>query len=110
MSRKEQNDIRKEYKRECNGAYKYSIHLFILYVVVGIISLISLFITSFCGSYISSIVFLINFTILFFILYFLKKSNCNFYKFLDSKGIIYDRKTNYHKKHFNKTVANQKRH
>ncbi len=88
---KEQNAIRNQYRKECYKEYKYSINLYILYVILGILSLGGLL---FC--YINllwgMVIFTLNFIFMIVVLYFLIRSNYSFYKFLNSIGYVYDEK------------------
>ncbi len=85
LDSKKQNDIRREYKNKCSQEYKYSIHLFILYTILGICSLIGL-ILIFFAPYTGAIIFITSLIGTGISLYFLSLSNQNFYKFLAKKG------------------------
>lgn len=88
---KEQNVIRKQYKKECYKEYRYSINLYILYVILGLLSLGGLL---FC--YINllwgMVIFALSFIFMIVVIYFLMRSNYNFYKYLNSIGYVYDEK------------------
>lgn len=81
-----QQGIRREYKNKCSREYKYSIHLFILYTILGIVSLLGLILICF-DTMVGSIVFITSFILVGIVLYFLNRSNNNFYKFLKKKGM-----------------------
>ncbi len=86
LSKQEQNNLRKEYKTNYPKQYKYSIHLFIIYTILGLIALSGIVI-SFTNIFLGIIIFFISFLGLIFTLYLLNKSNKEFYKFLNDKGL-----------------------
>lgn len=86
LSKQEQNNLRKEYKTNYPKQYKYSIHLFIIYTILGLIALSGIVI-SFTNIFLGIIIFFISFLALIFTLYLLNKSNKEFYKFLNDKGL-----------------------
>ncbi len=86
LDKNKQNDIRREYKNKCPKEYRYSIHLFILYTIFGIASLLGLVITYF-EPYVGMILFLTSFIGAGIVLYFLSLSNNNFFKFLKTKKL-----------------------
>ena len=86
LDKDKQDELRREYKRTYLKEYQYSIHLFILYTILGICSLLGLFIIFF-ESYIGTILFLTSFIGTGIVLYFLYRSNQNFYKFLKRKKL-----------------------
>lgn len=86
LSKQEQNNLRKEYKTNYPKQYKYSIHLFIIYTILGLIALSGIVI-SFTNIFLGITIFFISFLGLIFTLYLLNKSNQEFYKFLNNKGL-----------------------
>lgn len=92
LSKKEQNDIRRKYKAECSNHYKHSIHLYILYVLVGIVALLGLVVMNFYTIFWGSVIFGISFLLLIFIIRLLNQSNYYFYEFLKENHMIYDKK------------------
>lgn len=88
---REQDAIRRKYKEECSKSYKYSIHLFILYVILGILSVLGLLLVSY-NFILGLLVFTISFILLIVVLYFLKLSNRNFIKYLKKNNMIYDKR------------------
>ena len=80
-----QDELRREYRDNYAKEYRYSIHLFILYTILGIASLIGL-ILIFIEPYMGTILFVTSFILTGIVLYFLCLSNQNFYKFLAKKG------------------------
>lgn len=91
LSCKEQNDIRRKYKEECNREYRYSINLYILYVILGIICVIGLFVC-FLNILWGMVIFTLGIILMIIDIYFLKRSNDSFYKYLKSIGYVYDKK------------------
>lgn len=91
LSLKEQNEIRRKYKKECYEDYRYSIKLYILYVILGIIALGGLTII-FVNYFLGLLIFTISFLMMIVNVYFLKLSNLNFFKFLKKNNYIYERK------------------
>ncbi len=81
-----QNELRREYRDKYEAEYRYSIHLFILYTILGIASLIGL-ILIFIEPYMGTVLFLTSFIGDVIVLYFLYLSNQNFYKFLKKKKL-----------------------
>ena len=81
-----QNELRREYRDKYEAEYRYSIHLFILYTILGIASLIGL-ILIFIEPYMGTVLFLTSFIGDVIVLYFLYLSNQNFYKFLKRKRL-----------------------
>lgn len=86
LDKNKQNELRNEYKNKFPKEYRYSIHLFILYTIFGIASLLGLVITYF-ELYIGMILFIIALCGTVIVLYFLYLSNNNFYKFLKRKRL-----------------------
>ncbi len=82
---KKQNEIRRKYKKEWSKEYKYSIHLFILYTILGIIAILGLII-SFKDLFLGMLIFTLAFILDLIVLYFLYNSNKSFYKFLNKIG------------------------
>lgn len=91
LSNREQNDIRRSYKDKCSREYKYSIHLYILYVILGILAILGM-IVSFFDFLLGMIIFTLSFIFMIIDIYFLNKSNANFYRYLKSIGYVYDNK------------------
>ena len=81
-----QDELRREYRDNYAKEYRYSIHLFILYTILGIASLIGL-ILIFIEPYMGTVLFLTSFIGDVIVLYFLYLSNQNFYKFLKKKKL-----------------------
>lgn len=81
-----QDELRREYRDNYAKEYRYSIHLFILYTILGIVSLIGL-IVIFYEPYIGTILFVTSFILTGIVLYFLCLSNQNFYNFLKKKKL-----------------------
>lgn len=81
-----QDELRREYRDKYEAEYRYSIHLFILYTILGIASLIGL-ILIFIEPYMGTVLFLTSFIGDVIVLYFLYLSNQNFYKFLKRKRL-----------------------
>lgn len=91
LSRNEQQEIRKKYKNECLRDYEYSIRLYVIYVILGIIAVLGLFlilVTEILGG----VIFILSFIFMIINIYFLNKSNENFYRFLKKNGYQYSRK------------------
>lgn len=86
LSKTKQNELRKEYKELNKKEYYHAIHLFIIYVCLGIICLFSLLIMLILNKAIGIILFVIFFIILIIIIHFLSLSNLPFYSFLKQKG------------------------
>jgi len=89
LSNKEQDDIRRIYRDNCNMEYRYSINLFIIYVILGICSILGLIVLFFVDLLVGSVIFTMSLILLGIDLYFLYLSNNNFYRFLKKKGFIY---------------------
>lgn len=89
LSSKEQNKIRRDYKNNCKKEYNYSIKLFILYVILGILSIIGMYLLLYIDVMIGSILLTMSLILLGIDLYFLNKSNNSFYRYLKKKGYIY---------------------
>ena len=89
LSSKEQNKIRRDYKNKCKKEYNYSIKLFILYVILGILSIIGMYLLLYTDVMIGSILLTMSLILLGIDLYFLNKSNNSFYRYLKKKGYIY---------------------
>lgn len=89
LSSKEQNKIRRDYKNKCKKEYNYSIKLFILYVILGILSIIGMYSLLYIDVMIGSILLTMSLILLGIDLYFLNKSNNSFYRYLKKKGYIY---------------------
>ena len=81
-----QDELRREYRDNYAKEYRYSIHLFILYTILGIVSLVGL-IVIFYEPYIGTILFVTSFILTGIVLYFLCLSNQNFYNFLKKKKL-----------------------
>ena len=81
-----QDELRREYRDNYAKEYRYSIHLFILYTILGIASLIGL-ILIFIEPYMGTVLFLTSFIGDVIVLYFLYLSNQNFYRFLKRKRL-----------------------
>ncbi|MGN1370836.1 MAG: hypothetical protein ACI4XM_00945 [Candidatus Coprovivens sp.] len=92
LSNCKQNDIRREYKLLCKDSYNYSIRLYVLYVILGILSIIGLIISLYIDLMIGSIIFVLSFILMIINIYFLNLSNKSFYKFLKKKGYKYDKR------------------
>lgn len=90
LTSKEQNEIRREYKESCKNDYDYSIRLYIIYVVLGILTLIGFVIMFFIDLMLGSIIFSLGLILMIIVIYFLDRSNEKFYKFLKRKGYRYD--------------------
>lgn len=91
LSSNDQNAIRRKYKKECYREYRYSINLYILYVILGILSLIGLVLCLFNLLW-GMVLFTLSFILMIINIYFLSKSNDNFYKYLNKNGYFYDKK------------------
>lgn len=85
LSSKEQQIIRKNYKKQHFKEYRKSINLFIFYTIVGILGIISLVIGLLIQNKIFIFLYILIFLILLILLYLLDKSNEPFYKFLNKK-------------------------
>lgn len=85
----EQDVIRRDYKNKYNREYRYSIHLFILYVFFGILSIFGLFLFFYYDVMLGSILFTLGIIFLFIDFYFLNKSNEAFYRYLKKRGYLY---------------------
>ena len=92
LSKEEQNNIRREYKEKCSRDYNYSIRLYILYVILGIITLLGTIIALYLDVMIGSLIFLLGFIFMIIVIYFLDLSNNKFYRFLKRKGFKYDKR------------------
>ncbi len=92
LSKVEQDNIRREYKEKCSREYNYSIKLYILYVILGIITLISLVIALYLDTMLGSILFVLGIIFMMITIYFLNLSNNSFYRFLKRKGFKYDKR------------------
>lgn len=92
LSKAEQDNIRREYKEKCSREYNYSIRLYILYVILGIITLISLVIALYLDTMLRSILFVLGIIFMLITIYFLNLSNNSFYRFLKRKGFKYDKR------------------
>lgn len=86
LTKIQQNGLRTEYKQKHKKDYNHSIHLFIVYVCLGIISLSSILIMIFLNKSIGILLFVSFFIMIIINLYFLSKSNIPFYEFLKKKG------------------------
>lgn len=86
LTKKEQNELRCEYKKLHRQEYKHSIRLFVYYVCLGIISIISLLIMFYINKNLGLVLFFIFFIMILINIYFLTKSNLPFYDFLKEKG------------------------
>lgn len=89
LSAKEQDKIRRDYKNKYKKSYDYSIRLFILYVILGVFSVIGLYILLYIDVMLGSILLTMSFILLGIDLYFLNKSNDKFYRYLKKKGYVY---------------------
>lgn len=89
LSAEEQNAIRRDYKETHYQEYRYSIHLFLLYVFLGIVSLLGLLIFCYQDIMIGSVLFVLGIIFLFIDFYFLNKSNEPFYRYLKKRGYLY---------------------
>lgn len=86
LTKIKQNELRSEYKKLYHQEYNHSIHLFIAYVCLGIVSIISLLIMFYINKILGIVLFFIFFIMLLINIYFLTKSNLPFYNFLKEKG------------------------
>ena len=86
LSKDKQNDLRREYKQKHSEYYYHSIHLYILYVCLGIISILSLLIMIFLNKFLGITLFVLTIIIIIINIHYLSKSNLPFYKFLEKKG------------------------
>lgn len=86
LTKTQQQKIRKEYKQTHPKNYNHSIHLFILYVCLGLMSVLSILIMTFKNKLIGILLFILFFIMILINLYLLSKSNLPFYKFLLDKG------------------------
>lgn len=86
LDKKAQNNLRREYKNKFPQEYNYSIKLYILYVIIGIITVFSLLLMIFISFKLGLSLFIIGFITLIIIINFLNKSNKPFYDFLTLKG------------------------
>lgn len=92
LSKVEQDNIRREYKRICLREYEYSIRLYILYVILGITTLIGLIIALYLDTMLGSVLFTLGIILMIITIYFLNLSNNSFYRFLKRKGFKYDKR------------------
>jgi len=88
LPREEQNTIRLNYKKTNPKSYRYSINLYIIYTLTGLISLASI-ILSYFKPLIGISLFIISFISLLYILRLLNKSNQKFKDYLASLNIQY---------------------
>ena len=88
LSKDMQNKIRREYRDTCHLDYQYSINLFIIYVILGIICLSGILLICFKYYLEGSLIFSLSFVFMIIDLYFLYLSNLNFYKFLKKKKMV----------------------
>ena len=75
-------EIRIKYRQAHLHEYKHSIYLFIVYVLLGIIGLIGLYIALTSQFLWGFIIYVVSFICLILFVFFLKKSNKPFYKYL----------------------------
>lgn len=92
LSKEKQNDIRREYKEKWSVEYNYSIRLYIIYVILGVFTIIGLSIALFIDFMVGSLIFTMALILMIIVIYFLYRSNYNFYRFLKRKGYKYDEK------------------
>ena len=92
LSKVEQDNIRREYKRIYLREYEYSIRLYILYVILGITTLIGLIIALYLDTMLGSVLFTLGIILMIITIYFLNLSNNSFYRFLKRKGFKYDKR------------------
>lgn len=92
LSKIEQDNIRREYKMTCYREYNYSIRLYILYVILGIESILGLIIALYLDVMLGSILFVLGIIFMIITIYFLNLSNNNFYKFLKKNNLEYDKR------------------
>ncbi len=92
LSKIEQNNIRREYKEKCKKDYNYSIRLYILYTILGFLTLVGVIILLYKDIMIGSLILVISLIFMIIDIYFLYRSNYKFYYFLKRKGYIYDKK------------------
>jgi hypothetical protein len=85
LSKKEQNEIRSSYKKTHNKDYRYSINLFIVYVVVGIAGLLGLIYFLLYGNKNGIYIYIGSFILLIGLVLLLNQSNQSFYKYLNNK-------------------------
>ena len=85
LSKEEQNKIRLSYKKSHNKEYRYSINLFIIYVVLGILGLLSLLYFLLYGNKYGIYIYLGSFLLLIILVQLLNQSNQSFYKYLNNK-------------------------
>ncbi len=89
LSSKEQDEIRRKYKRECSKDYKYSIHLYIIYVILGILSVLGIGLVYY-DFMMGLVLFTISFILMGIVVYFLYLSNKNFIRFLKRINMKYE--------------------
>ena len=75
-------EIRIKYRQAHLHEYKHSIYLFIVYVLLGIIGLIGLYIALTSQFLWGFIIYVVSFICLILFVFLLKKSNKPFYKYL----------------------------
>lgn len=85
LSKEEQNDIRISYKKSHNKDYRYSINLFIVYVVLGIFGLLGLIYFLIYGDLLGIYIYFGSFIGLIVLVIMLNQSNKSFYKYLNNK-------------------------
>ena len=85
LSKEEQNEIRASYKKSHKKDYRYSINLFIVYVVIGIFGILGLVYFLLYGSRNGIYIYLVSFLLLIAFVILLNMSNQSFYKYLNNK-------------------------
>lgn len=92
LSNEKQDELRREYRETYPDNYKYSIRLYILYIILGIITLAGLFVAIKVDLMVGSLLFVTGFIFMGMVIYFLCRSNNPFYIFLNRKGYVYSKK------------------
>ena len=87
LSKSEQTELRREYKSNCYKEYRYSINLFIIYVILGIIGVGGLFVVFLVNWIVGIIIYVVAFCGICILIFLLNKSNKPFYDFLEKKGL-----------------------
>ena len=85
LTKDKQQDLRKEYRSKHKKEYQYSIRLFIVYSVIGIVGLLGLFVHFTYGDIKGLYIYTFAFFALIICIYLLNKSNEPFFKFLKNK-------------------------
>ena len=85
LDKKEQNEIRASYKKNHPKEYYYSIRLFILYCIVGVVGILGLFSDVYYSKMNGLYIYFFSFLLLVLCVLLLNQSNEPFYKYLENK-------------------------